>query len=994
MDLDGPRDSIAPASGTSRETDAALDSEIRRAVRAPAVDPGSFFAHAGLSQLGPGSRIDDTFVVERRLGRGGMGVVYLARHETLDRLVAVKVCTRRTSASDTARLLREARATAALVHPNIVVVHHVGTMHGQVYVVMEYLSGGTLGQWLRAQAHPWPAIVAKFCEAAEGLAAAHARGFVHRDFKPDNVLLGEDGRARVGDFGLVLGYDDDDDGTDADATLDDLPRRATSVAGTPRYMAPEQHTMGPLTPSADQFSLCVALYEALWGHHPFQGDTASEISASVRRGRRVTGGARHVPRRIRRAIERGLAVDPRQRHASMHALVEALTGRRRWPRLFGLLGVGAIAIGLAWSGGATPSGPSCRGPRPETPQWSRTDRTALREQLSESSLRDGRGLATRFETSIDTYLGRWADAERAVCAQASRIDDADLDRRRACLRAATTELHATVAAMLDADAATLSRGLELVQRLPDPSDCAALDPTWRAGALPSEDPRVGELLARSRIARDVGAYTRAREAADTLLALAPDGRAYAEGLHEHVMIAAEERDYTGVHQHGIPALRAAIEASAADLAASTSARLAFASSAGEGHTQRAQDWLDMAHTWASQAGEPPTLMAELELLQGIVHLNAHDDEAARVHLQAAREQAQALDPPSTTIEVSAMLNLGTCLTRADRPEAGLSILEEADHLVTATLGDAHPLHRTVLSQQVAVYHRLGKRQAALERSRASVERGIALYGADGPELANDWLNFGSLLLFAEGDHLQEAIDATTHAITSAKAAGHVKTVCSAMTNLGRLYILDGDLEQALHWAEQARAVAETMNDQTQQAVVELLVASIHVERGDADAATTTAQRAFDLAQTALGDNDPELFRYYLVLGDAAIVARDYARALHTSARTLALFPEDSPNIGRPVAQLRMAEALAGLDRPEEARRHVELAEPALATFDAVDVTTLLRLAKVRAALGDAAPFQATIAWIRADLVRRESADVAELDDIVLGTPLPRPGDPP
>src|SRR5262249_12028014 len=200
------------------------------------------------------------FTVLEHLASGGMGSVYAAYDPDLDRRVALKVIATNSSigADDLRwRLLREAQAMARLSPPNVAVVHEVGTISGQVFLAMEYVEGGTLREWLNQRARTWQEVVGHFIQAGRGLAAAHASGLVHRDFKPDNVLIGEDGRVRVVDFGLVRPREDSL-GDRRAATLSTPLTAVGTLLGTPRYMAPEQ--MRSKTPDgrADQFSFCVA----------------------------------------------------------------------------------------------------------------------------------------------------------------------------------------------------------------------------------------------------------------------------------------------------------------------------------------------------------------------------------------------------------------------------------------------------------------------------------------------------------------------------------------------------------------------------------------------------------------------------------------------------------------------------------------------------------------------------------------------------------------
>ena len=170
----------------------------------------------------------ERYLIVGVLGAGAIGVVHAAYDPQLRRRVALKVLRPSASAAGAPDLLREARAMAMLQHPNVIAVHDVGDAGGRLFVAMELVDGMTLRQWLARSRSPAEAIAA-LVQAGRGLAAAHAAGLVHRDFKPDNVLVGHDGRVRVTDFGLARLGDDRD------------ARRA----GTPAYMAPEQLTSSP-----------------------------------------------------------------------------------------------------------------------------------------------------------------------------------------------------------------------------------------------------------------------------------------------------------------------------------------------------------------------------------------------------------------------------------------------------------------------------------------------------------------------------------------------------------------------------------------------------------------------------------------------------------------------------------------------------------------------------------------------------------------------------
>lgn len=310
------------------------------------------------------------YVVLALVGRGAMGDVYAAHDPELNRKVAIKVIRPRkgqdTSDEDRLQLMREAQSIARLSHPNVVVIHDVGSFRDTVFIAMEFVDGHTVRYWANAQPRSWREVLKIFEAAGRGLAAAHAKELVHRDFKPDNIMIGADGRVRVMDFGLARTIDGDgaplpgdqqwlpapvapiNDRADEDLNSTrrisltcaswpdhDPPPSATApisirdsgrtLGGTPAYMAPEQFQARTADARADQFSFCVALYEALYTTGPFQGRTWSELTANVTAGKvREAPLPSSVPLWIRKVLLRGLQVDPDDRWPSMEALLSAL----------------------------------------------------------------------------------------------------------------------------------------------------------------------------------------------------------------------------------------------------------------------------------------------------------------------------------------------------------------------------------------------------------------------------------------------------------------------------------------------------------------------------------------------------------------------------------------------------------------------------------------------------------------------------------------------
>ena len=299
------------------------------------------------------------FVVLSKIGEGGMGAVYSAYDVDLDRRVALKLL-RESAGLDTlghARMLREAQAMARLSHPNVVQIYEVGSHDEQIFIAMEHVKGTTLREWeegrAKATAADRRAILDVYIQAGRGLAAAHRAGMVHRDFKPDNVLVGDDGRARVLDFGIAASI-----GEAASASSSSLGgagvatglTRTGAVLGTPAFMAPELFLAEPSDARTDQFSFCVALYRALYGAAPFAGSNFGQLQAAVCDGViEAPPAGSGVPPWLRAVLVRGLARRPDDRHVDMDALLVALQSDPDEVRRRRLRGLARFALALGAS---------------------------------------------------------------------------------------------------------------------------------------------------------------------------------------------------------------------------------------------------------------------------------------------------------------------------------------------------------------------------------------------------------------------------------------------------------------------------------------------------------------------------------------------------------------------------------------------------------------------------------------------------------------------
>ena len=406
------------------------------------------------------------YVLLSALGAGAMGVVQAAFDRQLDRKVALKFLAA-TPGEDTARararLQREAQALAKLAHPNVVTVHDVGVLDDEVYVAMELVEGSTLRTWLAARPRDLREVLAILRQAGEGLAAAHAAGLVHRDFKPDNVLVGDDGRARVTDFGLARSANESDQGSAPDAPGESA-RIATLTqtgvrAGTPAYMAPEQKAGEAPSPRSDIYSFCVTLHEAVTGVRP------------------GTPPLRRAPAWLDRAMARGLRARPEDRWPSMRALLDVLA---RGPRItktrvataaFVLMLASAAVVGARERLLRAP--PPC--PSPEHAFdgiWDDAQRAAVDQTLRAS----GHDSALAYiRPLLDEYRAAWVRAEVDTCA-ATRVRGEQsehlLDLRMACLEDRRRSIGRTVSLLSRADEDIASHGVEIVSQIPGVDTCA------------------------------------------------------------------------------------------------------------------------------------------------------------------------------------------------------------------------------------------------------------------------------------------------------------------------------------------------------------------------------------------------------------------------------------------------------------------------------------------------------------------------------------------
>ncbi|MET0405930.1 MAG: serine/threonine-protein kinase, partial [Cystobacter sp.] len=485
-----------------------------------------------------GSILAGRYTVLEVLGEGGMSVVLAAYDVQLDRRVAIKLLRHaphqpEDDARSELRMVREAQAMARLKHPNVVAVYDSGRLEdGSFFIAMEYVEGQTLRQWRKEQSRGWRDVLGTFLDAGHGLAAAHAAGLIHRDFKPDNVLVGRDGRVLVTDFGVArTGAQDECPPLPAPirpGAWDSKLTLSGFVVGTPRYLAPELLRGEPADARSDVFSFCVALYEALCDQPVFQGESDLERGKSRLEGR-INPPPAHLPAWVMRSVLQGLSADPGQRPPTMSALLHSLAEdpevrRREWRGRLKRIAAGVVLAGVAVVGWMQQraQAPICGNLEQElVGVWDDPVRQRVRQSLEGTRLAYAPATTERVFSTLDDYTRTWLRQRTAACeglhpeaGEQPRglavLQEYCLERARGRLRALTELLGR------GSDAELVTRAVEAARGLPPLAYCEDAR-VLTAAVPPPEDPGV-----RAR------AETLQREV-DRLEALYEAGK-YAEGI--------------------------------------------------------------------------------------------------------------------------------------------------------------------------------------------------------------------------------------------------------------------------------------------------------------------------------------------------------------------------------------------------------------------------------------------------------------------------------
>jgi tetratricopeptide (TPR) repeat protein/tRNA A-37 threonylcarbamoyl transferase component Bud32 len=686
--------------------------------------------------VAPGTVIG-RFIVHRTLGVGSTGVVYAAHDPELDRTIALKVLRRELADRVDARVrfLREAQALARLSHPNVISVYDVGADEHHTFIAMEYIHGQIFADWIATSVRSWRQIVAVLVKAGRGLAAAHAAGLIHRDFKPANLLVAADGRVMVTDFGLAraVAEADADAGVPVESRSSAFARSITrtgAVQGTPAYMAPEQHRSEASDARADQFSFCVTLYEAVFREHPFRTRqsvaasslTETDAAACVDHEPSPLAGPvptdmRGVPGWLLRTTQRGLSRRPEDRYPSMDSLLAALTRepwlRRRRLRIgIAALGVALAVIGLAvgiasWS---APVQETCTGADEQLAGvWNATVAGELRLAFLATGRSHAAASAAGVADRLDGYGRDWVAMHRAACRATARGEQSPdlLDRRMACLGRHLAQ----VGVLLDlfrrsADGQLVDRALGMVATLESLQACADAVALLAGGVRPTDPVRrlrevaLQHQIDRAELERQAGRPAAAADAARAVLA--------AERTLDHAPVAAQARRVLGrsLEDQGRPsearealglaqrfAERAGDTRLAADLLIELVAVVGTREKrSAEGHVlgQLAEATLERPELRGDQA-----MRARLLVALGSVANEERDDQRAVDLLREALAIRLRILPEMSVEVADAEHNLGIALSNTARNDEARAHYLKALSIRRRVLGDHHPLVASV-----------------------------------------------------------------------------------------------------------------------------------------------------------------------------------------------------------------------------------------------------------------------------------------------------------
>ncbi len=753
------------------------------------------------------------YVVLEHLGTGGMGRVHAAFDPVLERKLALKLVKagRTADAAEEvkARLLREGKAIAQLNHPNIVSIFDMGVAEGEVYVAMELVDGGSLKSWLSAAPRTWREVLAVYLEAGRGLAAAHRAGLVHRDFKPENVLVGTDRRVRVSDFGLSTSLSKPEGVADAavDSVSDARLTQTGAMLGTPAYMSPEQWQGRPANASSDQFSFCLSLWEGLFGRAPFVRGRGRPTWTRVEP---APGPA--VPAKLRVALERGLSIDPALRFPSMEALLDVLEPRAR--SKWALVAAAVVVLGAAGALGLWRSTQRCAGaPALVEAVWRPEIAAKVDRALSSDP-----AVAALVRSRVSSYLAAWQAMHTDAC-EATRVrgeqSDQVLTLRMACLERRRAEVRALVEVLTaQSMPARAQAAPEAVEALPPLALCANTEgllaqvaPPARADTVKAVE-SVRDGLAQARVLMELGRFD---EAAAALTQARAQGTSteyppvVAEGFALQGVLDEKRGDLKAAETVLLDALSVG-EASRHDqVRAEAATSLMLVLGVRQARFAEAAAWDKLAEGAIARVGGGPWLEARLLQTRGLLrYAEGKLPEAIELQQRAADSFAK-LDPGGVQRGL-ALNELGAAYRGARKAPEALAAYQQALEILRGRLGeqsDAVAASRNGLANTYMLDGRFEDAQAMYLAALEVFEKGL---GPKHFRTVTAYNNVGVVL--AERGRFAEALPYFEKVVVARDAQAADPKAADAHANLGMLLVELGRLDEAQQRFERAKALLQ------------------------------------------------------------------------------------------------------------------------------------------------------------------------------------------
>jgi tetratricopeptide (TPR) repeat protein/predicted Ser/Thr protein kinase len=656
----------------------------------PAVTPPATTAEGALGR----GALFGRYVIVDVIGEGGMGQVFAAYDASLDRNIALKIVRHAPERVAQVWLVREAKAMARVQHPAIVAVHDIGAVGSRVYIAMELVRGTTLHEWVQREQRTWRRVVEMYVAAGRGLEAAHAAGVVHRDFKPENVLVDGNDRARVTDFGL--------------AELRDEGGKVPASAGTPRYMAPEQYIGRGADARSDQFSFCVALWQDVYGEHPF-AERDADLRSAVTAGK-LRPASDRAPRWLADVLRRGLAVDPDARFPTMTALLAALERHLARRRLRVVVPVALVLAGAATATtialAARDTGPSCATTGARAASVWDAHRAKVEKALG----------APRVVAALDGYTRAWSAQRVEACRATHERGEQSgelLDLRMECLDRRLDEVAALVGVLETGEPGVRASAANAVGSLVPLSACE--DVKALRDVLPAAPAVRARVVALREAATHVGADMETGRFAHGLAAVGPLVKE-ADTLGYDPLIGELET------MHGVLEWRT----DHMDAAETALYRAVARAEAGRDAAASARAWLELVRFTSQERKRLDEALRLGVLAQGAVDRYAGDP--AYVSMLAEQLGWIALDQNKLD-EAERQLQRAYDLRRAQLPEDDPAVAASIEHLAMVAAAR-------------------GQHDKALDLHRRALAGFEHAYGPDHPDTLTEMMDYGAELFEA------------------------------------------------------------------------------------------------------------------------------------------------------------------------------------------------------------------------------------------------------